>query len=411
MGLVGQKASVARLWAGFWTPKRQKVYPRIVAVMVLAWFFVYCAAGDGIHDFSGQVMGHDFITSYATSTLVRSGQAAKAYEPAFIYEAEDAIARTGNQSYWSYPPVFLFAIAPLSVFPYAAAFGIWQSLQLLLFGGALRALTKARSAVALAVGSPFALVNLGYGQNGLLSAGILGAGLSQLVARPVLAGGLLSLIIYKPQMGAVVPIFLVATRNWRALGSFISGSAVLCLASLVVFGPATWRAFIDSLHLPLEALEQGRLQVELMPTVEAAMLRMGAPVALGRGLQYATAICSLAVALFCWWRPGSPLLKAALIPPVTLLVTPYAYSYDLAILAVSAGLVAREAAVNGWCRGDKLAVGGLWMAPFLAVVAQLTAPGIPLLVGGVFGYLAIRAATGDSKPSRRTAVTPVRVDL
>ncbi len=386
---------MAAKWERFWTPRRQRVYPWIVAVLVIGWFAAYCLAGKGNHDFSGEVIGHDFITSYATSNLVRAGESAEAYRPDVIYRAEDAIEHTGHQSLWSYPPLFLLVVAPLSLLPYAVSFGVWESLQIALFAGAFRLLTRAKSAVALAVGSPFVLINLGYGQNGLLSAGILGLGFSQLMRRPILAGTVLGTIVYKPQIAMLVPVFLLVTKSWRALSAFTATAAALCVLSAAVFGIDTWRAFFDSLHLPLEALEQGRLQMDLMPTVEAAGLRVGMPLRLSRSAQYIVMAVVSAVCLFVWARHGSLVRKAALLPPATLLITPYAYSYDLAVLMVSAGLLAWQASATGWRRGDKVAIGAMWAAPLLALLAQVSFPLMPPFIAGIFAYLAQRQFRTD----------------
>ena len=49
-----------------------------------------------------------------------------------------------------------------------------------------------------------------------LDGGLFGGGLSLLERRPLLAGGLLGLMIYKPQLGLLIPVALLAGRHWRA---------------------------------------------------------------------------------------------------------------------------------------------------------------------------------------------------
>lgn len=52
-------------------------------------------------------------------------------------------------------------------------------------------------------------------QNGFLSAGLFGGALVLLERRPVLAGALFGLLTYKPHLGLLVPIVLIA--DWHKL--------------------------------------------------------------------------------------------------------------------------------------------------------------------------------------------------
>jgi hypothetical protein len=54
------------------------------------------------------------------------------------------------------------------------------------------------------------------GQNSTWTPGLFGGGLSLLERRPLLAGGLLGLLIYKLQLGLLIPVALLAGRHWRA---------------------------------------------------------------------------------------------------------------------------------------------------------------------------------------------------
>jgi hypothetical protein len=54
------------------------------------------------------------------------------------------------------------------------------------------------------------------GQNSTWTAALFGGGLSLLERRPLLAGRLLGLLIYKPQLGLLIQVALLAGRHWRA---------------------------------------------------------------------------------------------------------------------------------------------------------------------------------------------------
>ena len=115
---------------------------------------------------------------------------------------------------WHYPP-FFFAVAFLvAAVPYA-----WG-----LRSGSPRASPpisrrSARSCrgpetLLIAAAFPAVFVNIGHGQNGFLTAALLGGALHLLDRRPWLAGVLIGLLAYKPQFGVLIPIALLASRRW-----------------------------------------------------------------------------------------------------------------------------------------------------------------------------------------------------
>ena len=69
----------------------------------------------------------------------------------------------------------------------------------------------------LALAFPAVLVNLGHGQNGFLTAALLGGALVVLDRRPIVAGILFGLLVYKPQFGLMIPLALVAGGHWRTV--------------------------------------------------------------------------------------------------------------------------------------------------------------------------------------------------
>jgi hypothetical protein len=77
-------------------------------------------------------------------------------------------------------------------------------------------------AACVVMAAPAVMINLVSGQNGAFSAAILAGGLMLLDRRPVLAGLLLGLLCYKPQLAVLVQVALVASGRWRT--AFAAGS-------------------------------------------------------------------------------------------------------------------------------------------------------------------------------------------
>ena len=89
-------------------------------------------------------------------------------------------------------------------------------------GGLVRFLSRTGSGDArpgALLAAPAVFINAVGGQNGTWTAALFGGGLSLLERRPLLAGGLLGLLIYKPQLALLIPVALLAGRHWRAFAA------------------------------------------------------------------------------------------------------------------------------------------------------------------------------------------------
>ena len=91
--------------------------------------------------------------------------------------------------------------------------------------------------------SPASLENLLEHQNAALLTALIGGGLLLVPRRPRLAGALIGLATFKPQLGLVLPLFLL--RRARMAFIYAALAAVLLAgAALLAFGPAAWAGFI-----------------------------------------------------------------------------------------------------------------------------------------------------------------------
>ena len=91
---------------------------------------------------------------------------------------------------------------------------------------------------------PRTLWNITAGQNGFLTAALIGGTLGLMEKRPALAGVCLGLLTYKPQFGLLFPLALIADRRWQtiAVAAFVAVS--LAVLSWLAFGSASWQAFV-----------------------------------------------------------------------------------------------------------------------------------------------------------------------
>ena len=216
------------LRSGEWlTATRARGYSLILlgisTVAAVGWVIL----SDGLTDLNGKPIGTDFSSFYAAGSMALEGHAADAYDMAAHYARQQQIFGASTPYYaWFYPPFLLFIAAPLALLPYPAALIIWQVATLAFYvcviGAILQPIRRSRPDlgylwVLLALAFPAVFINLGHGQNGLLTAALLGAALLTLARQPLLSGTLFGLLAYKPQLALVIAFALPAAGQWRAI--------------------------------------------------------------------------------------------------------------------------------------------------------------------------------------------------
>src|SRR5207302_6879258 len=110
---------------------------------------------------------------------------------------------------------------------------------------AMRAIVGRNFGYLLALAIPMAFINALVGQNGFLTAALIGGALYLIPIRPVLAGICLGLLTYKPQYGLLFPIVLIAASQWRVFVSAAVTVTALAAVSSLAFGTESWQAFFQ----------------------------------------------------------------------------------------------------------------------------------------------------------------------
>src|ERR1700676_4058784 len=188
-----------------------------VLFVIKSWFFPAAFfAHWWIFDEKGLGIPTDFVNVWSAGRLVLDGHAAQAY--AWDIQKQVQVAVLG-QSYegnfaWHYPPPFLFIASLLAHFPYAGALIGWVAISLVPYLAVMRAIVGRPFGLLLAAAFPVVLTNTLVGQNGFLTASLIGGALYLMPARPVLSGICLGLLSYKPQYGLLFPLVLIAASQW-----------------------------------------------------------------------------------------------------------------------------------------------------------------------------------------------------
>jgi arabinofuranan 3-O-arabinosyltransferase len=302
----------------------------------------------------------DFVNVWAAGRLVLSGHPAAAYDWPTHKLIEESVIAHQFDGYlaWPYPPTFLFAASALALLPYTIAYFAWISGTFLAYLAAVRAIIGDRIGYMLAAAFPGVLSNAMVGQNGFLTAGLIGGTLTLLERRPIAAGALLGLLTFKPHLGVLFPIALMADGRWRALASASLVAALLAAASWLMFGSASWDAFFTSLgDAPQTFMSDHWANWSKFQTAFGLTRVLGGSKALAWTVQITVAVLA-AAATFALWRSRTAYeIKAAALVTATLLATPYLYIYDLVVLAVPLAFLFRLGRARGFLAGEAAGIG------------------------------------------------------
>jgi hypothetical protein len=288
------------------------------------------------------------------------------YNVAAVTAAQISLRPAVGPLPFPYPPSALPLIAPFGLLPFWPAYWLWTFLSAAAFWTAARRVT---SGLLLTFLTPPMILALALGQTTLWIGALLIWGVILLPKRPLVAGLLFGVTAaIKPQFAILVPIALLAGRHWLALAGSAAGVTAMLLLSLP-FGPFLW---LDWTHvigeLPGIVSAYGLDRLGVSPMM--ALKLLGLPL-------YLHAIF-VGLAIWLVWRAfrtDDAGLQALILLSATLLATPYAIRYELAMVAPS--LI--DALLTGTARGLLIAlplyclnVFTIVPALFISTVAAIT---------------------------------------
>jgi arabinofuranan 3-O-arabinosyltransferase len=340
-----------------------------------------------VYDPNGLGIPTDFINVWAAGRLVLDGVPAQAYD--WDIQKQVEVAKLGQDFVgyfaWHYPPPFLFVASLLAQLPYQLAFIGWAVASFLPFLVAMRAIVGSNFGYLLALAIPMAFINALVGQNGFLTAALIGGTLYLIPVRPVLAGICLGLLTYKPQYGLLFPIVLIAAGHWRVFISAAVTAVVLATASWLAFGIESWLAFFHWIpKFSQTFLTEGKAPWWKLQSIFSMVRYFGGSEPLGWAFQWVLT-ASVAVVLALIWRSRVPYtLKAAALAAGALLTTPYLFMYDMMVLAIPVAFLIRIGLKSGF-RGYELSALGV----VVALIGCYMFTGIPTGLGATLVVAAL----------------------
>jgi alpha-1,2-mannosyltransferase len=338
-------------------------------VVVMAWVL----SGYGIADPMGRPIGTDFLRLWTASYALLNGEERAIYDPSGFFALERAVTQPPTPDFypWNYSPSSLLITYPLALLPYLGSLFIWLALGLTAYLAALWRIFPRRLTLWVGLAFPAVFWTVTHGQNSFLTTSLFCWGLLQHPTRPVLAGILFGALTYKPNLGLLIPVALVAGGHWRVLAVAAATAVALVAISVVLFGTGIWTDFLASIGSTRSMLESGLNlgHYYKMQSVFAAARLLGAPTAAAYGAQAVFVLGAAATVAWVWRRsPDDPDMKNAALMAATPLSTAFIFDYDLMLLAPAIAWLARKGVTDGALPYERTTLVAVFFAPFVSRV-------------------------------------------
>lgn len=304
----------------------------------------------------------DFDAFRVAGHLVWRGAIEQAYRFETLLAFQRSFGEPNAFLPWTYPPVFNLVVAPFALLPRGLAYAVFTGSTLVAYLLILRRLAGPHLGPLLALVFPALAVTVACGQNGFLTGSLVGAACLSLMRRDPRAGIPLGLMAIKPHLAVGFALQAVMTRDWRT--ALIAASVATTFAALatLLLGPGVWGAFREGVGEAGVFLERGLYPLYRMISAYAVVRSLGAPAAVALAVQAGIAILALGLIGLAIRRRMPFHQVAGLTTLATLLVSPYAYDYDLPILGVGLALLGPDLLMRATHRTRLALFALVWIA-------------------------------------------------
>ncbi len=284
--------------------------------------------GGWIVDQNGNPLYMDFSTTWVAGVQALHGDVARLYDAAQFPGIQATLLGVTDVSYqpnFPYPPIFELFAAPFAALPYFYAFLVWVWSTLLALIMVVYLIVRRPVAIALVLACPFTAWN-----------------------------------------------FMIAARQWRAFAGAAVTIAVLVGITIVAFGIDPWvmlpGAWLAQKTTVLSADTLSDANWTRLQTVYGLVRELYGSAFLAALAQFATTIGLVLLVWWVWRSSTRYALKAATLAAAALIATPYAYIYDLAIVAVPVAFLANDQLHHGLLRGEQTTLLALFAAALASMV-------------------------------------------
>jgi hypothetical protein len=339
----------------------------VIYVLPLLWYVNLAL----FHDVPLDLTNRDFVNYWMAARFTLDGTQRELFtHDIYFARLQQMFGPEYPIHSWSYPPHFLLFLWPLGFLSYERALAVFLAVTLAMFVAAALAFRRRyaadsdRTVLALALAA-FSMMMILATQNGFLTAALLLYGLAWMKDRPLAAGLAFACLTIKPQLGFLLPLLLLLDRNWRVIAWTACFSLLLVGISIACFGLKSWHAYLTETlaYQRFVMTNWGGPFLYMMPTTFGSVRTLGFQPATGYVVQWLVSVVSALLVLWLLWREVDPLRRVFIVVCGTLIITPYAFNYDMGALAVVCAVML----------GSNRFIGNRGFAVVLAILAALPA--------------------------------------
>ena len=345
-------------------------YARLFVMVYVFITAIYLSTFENRIDHQASPIGSDFMAFWCAGYLANQGTPEKAYQPEQILQISKIAVPENKKIYiWSYPPTFFYITQTLAKLPYLSALTIWSITGLCGYLFVLYKLNPIANTLWLAAGFFSTFINFLQGQNGFLSTILIGGAFYNLQKRPVIAGILIGLLSYKPQLGLIIPLALLAGRYYLVFVSAAITVIVINGFAFNAYGLVTYQAFVNNLEYAHTLIDQGLLPIYKMPSFFAAMKFLGVTGSIAMGIHIVIGVIVALITIVVWRNKSALDLKISTLVLGSLIVPHHLNDYDLTLLMIPLILLTKNAVANGWIKHERNILSLAWFIPIMIIVA------------------------------------------
>jgi hypothetical protein len=257
----------------------------------------------------------------------------------FLEMQREASGGEGSFMPWTYPPQFALLVAPFGLMPVSPAYFLFVAATFVFYIAVLRAVARDHFTLLLMMLFPAMEITMACGQNGFLTAGLIGVVCLFFEERPAVAGFALGLMIIKPHLAIAFATYAIIKRSWIVVAvaaAVVLTSSAICTA---VFGTHIWLDFLDSVRDSSIFLEKGYYPLFRMISIYAALRTAGMSAwaaFVGQGM---VALLALGLIVLAVYRKMPSRTCLGLTAALSVCFSPYAYDYDFLVFGIGLAML------------------------------------------------------------------------
>jgi hypothetical protein len=309
----------------------------------------------------GQARAMDFEAFFVAGRLALEGRLGDAYHAQSMFAAQERLLGHREFLLWTYPPHFNLFTAPLALQPRWLGYALFASASLAGFLMAVRRLAPGHLGFVCLALFPALMVCLRTGQNGVMLAALLATALALVMDGRRLAGVPIACLTIKPHYLPALGLWLLLRRQWQIIAVAAVVTALLLAAATLLFD-SVWQDFRHAVGEASGHLAAGDFPMHRMTSLFAALRSMGIDAGPALAAQAALALGWLAALLHAIRSSWPQRQQLALAAMASLFLSPYAFDYDLPLLASALALLAPELTARARPAHLGLAVLLCWLA-------------------------------------------------